>query len=138
MEHTDCVFCKIVAGEIPAQVVYEDDKTLAFLDVRPVNNGHTLVIPKNGSATNIFDVTPEDWAAVMETVRKVSNAIEKSLDARGVNLMMNNREHAGQVVDHVHVHIIPRFVNDGLKLWPQHPYKEGEADVVAEKIRAEL
>ncbi len=138
MEHTDCVFCKIVAGDIPAQVVYEDDKTLAFLDARPVNNGHTLVVPKNGSATNIFDVTPEDWAAVMETVRKVSIAIEKSLGARGVNLMMNNREHAGQVIDHVHVHIIPRFLNDGLKLWPQHSYKEGEADTVAEKIRAEL
>ncbi len=138
MKSSDCIFCKIVAGDIPADAVYEDEKTLAFLDIRPVNAGHTLVVPKNGHPHNIFDVSAADWAAVSETVRKVSLAVEKAMSARGINLMMNNREHAGQVVDHVHLHIIPRFAGDGLKLWPQHPYKEGEAEAVAEKIRAQF
>ncbi len=133
----DCIFCKIIAGEIPSYKVYEDDKTLAFLDIRPVNPGHTLVIPK-AHAKNIFDVSPEDWAAVTESARIIAAAIEKGVNADGVNVMMNNREHAGQLVDHAHVHLIPRFKGDGLKLWPQKPYPEGEAESTAEKIRNAL
>ena len=133
----DCIFCKIIRGEIPSHKVYEDDKTYAFLDIRPVNSGHTLVVPKNHSQ-NIFDITAEDWAAVAETVRKLSGAIEKGVQADGVNIAMNNREHAGQVVSHSHVHIIPRFKGDGLKLMPQHTYEVGEAEAVAEKIISKL
>src|SRR5262249_4320678 len=123
----DCLFCKIIRGELPSYKVYEDGKTMAFLDIRPVNAGHTLVVPKN-HATNIFDIAPEDWAAVTETVRKLSIAIEKGLSADGVNIAMNNRQSAGQLVDHPHMHIIPRFKGDGLKLMPQREYKEGEAE----------
>ncbi len=130
----DCIFCKIVRGELPSYKVYEDDATFAFLDIRPVNAGHTLVIPKKHSH-NIFDIEPNDWAEVTETVRKVSIAIENGLRADGVNLAMNNREHAGQVVFHPHVHVIPRFKGDGLKLMPQRSYKEGEADSTLGKIR---
>jgi histidine triad (HIT) family protein len=133
MRKDDCLFCKIVAGEIPSFKVYEDEHTLAFLDIHPVNAGHTLVIPKRHS-TNIFDVAPEDWAAVAETVRKVAIAIETGLGAAGVNLMMNNREHAGQVIDHPHVHVIPRYVGDGLKHWPQRQYREDEAEEMLSKI----
>lgn len=132
-----CIFCKIVRGELPSYRVYEDDTVLAFLDINPVNAGHTLVIPKNHSQ-NIFDIDAKDWTAVTEVVRIVSIAIEKGMEADGVNLAMNNREHAGQVVGHPHVHIIPRFKGDGLKLMPHKKYKEGEADESLKKICAAL
>ena len=133
----DCIFCKIVAGELPSFKVYEDDETLAFLDIRPVNTGHTLVVSKKHS-TNIFDVSQEDWTAVTKVVRALAAVIEKAVSADGININMNNREHAGQVVDHLHVHIIPRFKGDGFKLWHQSAYKEGEAAMVQEKIKAQL
>ncbi len=133
----DCIFCKIVRGEIPSHKVYETDDVLAFLDIRPVNAGHTLVIPKT-HATNIFDIAQNDWAAVSEAARVVAITIEKALNADGVNIAMNNREHAGQTAFHPHVHIIPRFKDDGLRLMPQRNYVEGEAESTAEKIRAAL
>jgi len=134
---SDCIFCKIVRGELLSFKIYEDDNTLAFLDIRPVNPGHTLVVPKRHSA-NIFDVSKERWSEVAETVRIVALGVEKATAADGVNINMNNREHAGQVVDHLHVHIIPRFKGDGFRLWPQTPYKEGEAAKVQEKIKAQI
>jgi histidine triad (HIT) family protein len=130
----DCIFCKIARNELPSFKVYEDEKTLAFLDIHPVHAGHVLVIPKEHTA-NIFDISPDSWSAVQETVRKVAAALEKAVSADGVNLMMNNREHAGQVVDHAHVHLIPRFKGDGLKLWPHKEYKGDEAQTVLETIR---
>lgn len=133
----DCLFCKIVRGELPSFKVYEDGETLAFLDIHPVNPGHALVIPKEHAA-NIFEISAESWSRVQETAREVAIALEKATGADGVNVMMNNREHAGQVVDHAHVHLIPRFKGDGLKLWPHKEYKEGEVENVAEKIRSEL
>src|SRR3990167_4581592 len=134
---SDCIFCKIIRGELPSYKVYEDENTLAFLDIRPVNAGHTLVVPKKHSH-NIFDIAPEDWATLAEAARVISIAIEQALKADGVNIAMNNREHAGQVVDHPHLHIIPRFKGDGLKLMPQRNYKENEAEESAGKIRAAL
>lgn len=133
----DCIFCKIVRGDIPSYKVYETAETLAFLDIHPVAKGHTLVIPKNHSR-NIMDISAADWSHVAETVRVVAIGLEQALEADGVNLMMNNREHAGQVVDHPHVHIIPRFKGDDLKQWPHGSYAEGEADIVKEKIRSAL
>ncbi|MDO8521749.1 MAG: HIT family protein [bacterium] len=133
----ECIFCKIVAGELSSFKVYEDDETFAFLDIRPVNPGHTLVVPKHHSV-NIFDVGAEDWTAVIKVVRSLSAVIERATEADGININMNNREHAGQVVDHLHVHIIPRFKGDGFKLWHQTPYKEGEAVKVQKKIKAQL
>ena len=133
----DCIFCKIVRGELPSVRVYEDDATIALLTIQPVATGHTLVIPKE-HVRNVFEATEQAWGRIQETVRKVSSAVEKSLNADGINLNMNNREHAGQVVDHAHVHIIPRFKGDDLKLWPHHPRRGEEAEPVAEKIRAAL
>lgn len=133
-----CIFCKIVSGDIPSHKVYETGDALALLDINPVAKGHVLVIPKSASCANIFDISPEDWGAMMEAVRVVARALEKSLHADGINLMMNNREHAGQVVFHPHVHLIPRFKGDGLRHWPHGAYKEGEAESVAETIRSVL
>ena len=110
---------------------------IAFLDIHPVNAGHTLIVPKAHSQ-NIFDIKPEDWTAVAELTRALALAIEKGTEADGVNIAMNNREHAGQVVQHPHVHVIPRFKGDGLKLMPQREYKTNEAEETAEKIRAEV
>lgn len=134
---TDCIFCKIVHGELPAFKIYEDESILAFLDIHPVQAGHTLVVPKAHSK-NIFDISKEDWAAVCEGARLVAIAIEKGIGADGVNIAMNNREHAGQVVHHPHVHVIPRFKGDGLKLMPQRSYNMGEAEEVQKKIRGAL
>ena len=134
----DCIFCKIASGDIPAAKLYETDETLAFLDINPVSRGHTLVIPKDPHSSNVFDISAQDWSTMMETVRIVARALEKALDADGVNLMMNNREHAGQVIFHPHIHLIPRFKGDGLKLWPHGSYAEGEAQIIQEKIRSVL
>ncbi len=133
----DCIFCKIVAGAIPSTKVYEDAETLAFLDIGPVAPGHTLVVPKKHS-TNIFDVPSSDWHAVTETARRVAIALDSALAADGVNIMMNNREHAGQTVHHPHIHLIPRFKGDGFTLWPHGSYGAGEAASVADKIKARL
>jgi histidine triad (HIT) family protein len=133
MSGTDCIFCKIVGGELPSYKVYENEHILAFLDIHPVNAGHTLIVPKRHS-TNIFDIATDDWAAMSEAVRVLAVGIEKGVGADGVNIAMNNREHAGQVVNHAHVHVIPRFKGDGLKLMPQRTYKEKEAETTLEKI----
>lgn len=132
-----CVFCKIIRNELPSIRVYEDEDTVALLTIEPVTTGHTLVMPKQHVA-NVFDATPETWATVQETVRKVAVAVEKGMDADGVNINNNNREHAGQSVDHIHIHVIPRFKGDGIKLWPQHQRREDEGEPVAEKIRKAL
>ncbi|MEK9154384.1 MAG: HIT family protein [Patescibacteria group bacterium] len=133
----DCIFCKIVAGEVPSYKVYEDEKTLAFLDINPVNPGHTLVIPKKHAA-DVFEIEDLEWNAVMKTARIMAHALERSLSPEGVNLTMNNRAGAGQVVFHAHVHVIPRVKNDGHALWPQRAYRESEAEQAAEKIRGAL
>lgn len=134
----NCVFCKIIAGELPSYKVYEDDRTLAFLDINPINQGHTLVIPRNTNVKNIFDVPKDDWIAMTAIVHKIAAAIESTTNADGVNIMMNNREHAGQIVDHPHIHIIPRFKGDGLQLWPHKKYAEGEAEELQGRIRGAL
>ena len=132
----NCIFCKIVRGEAPAYKLYEDDKTLAFLDIHPVNTGHTLVIPKAEDTRNIFDIDAADWIAATETARKVAHVLEQALEADGVNILMNNRSNAGQVIFHPHIHVVPRFTGDGLTLWKHGRYQEGEAETVHKKILA--
>lgn len=133
----DTVFAKVVRREIPADIVYEDEDTLAFLDIAPANPGHTLVVPKN-PARNIFDIQEKDWLAVMRTVRRIAEAVRDAVGAEGVNVSINNEPAAGQTVFYTHVHIIPRYSNDGLGPWAKKEYKKGEREEIAEKIRAEL
>jgi histidine triad (HIT) family protein len=134
----NCIFCKIISGEVPSTKIYEDDKTCVLLDINPVSKGHVLVIPKHTDCYNIFDIPSEDWSAVCTTVQKIAIALEKALHCDGVNLIMNNREHAGQVVDHPHVHLIPRYKGDGLPSWPHKHYNEGEAAEITQQITAAL
>ena len=130
----DCIFCKIIAGEIPSAKIYEDDKVLAFLDINPINPGHTLVIPKAHSG-NLSAASEDDLVAVIKAVKKLAPAVIKGVGAQGLNLGVNNGAAAGQIVNHLHFHIMPRFEGDGYQLWGGKPYKEGEMEEVAEKIR---
>ncbi len=134
----DCIFCKIVKGELPSAKVYEDDMTLAFLDLKPVNLGHILVVPKK-HFSNIYETPDEELGAMIKTAKKISIAVKKSTDADGVNLAMNNNHAAGQVIFHSHLHVIPRYHNDGFELWHgKREYKEGEMKELAEKIQKEI
>lgn len=135
MEKT--VFMKIIDREIPADIVYEDDETLAFLDISPNMSGHTLVIPKK-PFVNIFDVDDETLCAVMRTIRKVAPAVRDAVGAKGVHINSNHGEEAGQIVPHLHFHIIPRHARSELEFWPSGNYADGEAAALAEKIRSNL
>ncbi len=134
----DCIFCAIIAGKIPADKVFEDDETFAFVDINPTNEGHTLVVPKD-HFENVYTVPPETWCRVMLTVQKMALAVRAGVNADGVNIIMNNEAAAGQIVHHAHVHVIPRHNDDGLKHWQGKPYKSAaESATVAEKIKGEL
>ena len=133
----DCIFCKIVAGDIPSTKVYEDDASLAFLDIRPVHRGHTLVIPK-AHYRNILDIPEEIFADVARTIKKVAPAVKAGSNASGVNVSSSHEPSAGQEVFHLHVHIIPRFEGDDLTYWPHGSYTEGESATIAEKIKRAL
>ena len=129
----DCIFCKIVKGEIPCNKLYEDEKTLAFLDIGPVSKGHTLVIPKE-HAVRIHELSKESSDALIKTVQKVSLAIEKAFNC-DFNILNNNGSKAGQVVNHIHFHIIPRTGEEGFKFnWPSEKYEEGENKEILGKI----
>lgn len=133
----DCIFCKVIAEELPSWKVYEDDHTIAFLDITPVSKGHTLVVPK----VHCMDfVSAEDAClqSVLKTTQKVARAVLSATNADGCNITTNNGAAAGQSVFHHHWHIIPRFVGDSLTGWPQVPYADGEADEVADKIRSNM
>ena len=118
----DCVFCKIIKGEIPSYKIYEDEKVYAFLDIAKDAFGHTLVIPKK-HCVNIFDVSEEDYCAVMKSVKKISEHY-KSLGYTGVNIMNASGLDAQQSVFHLHYHIFPRKKDDGLNTWPNFTTKE--------------
>ena len=130
---TDCIFCKIIKGEIPSFKVYEDRNVFAILDINPVNKGHVLVVPKNHSL-DLSDMADDDIKNLFIAAKKIANAVMKATGAHGYNLGMNNRKAAGQLVMHSHLHIIPRFEDDGLKHWPAKKYAEGEAEKVKQDI----
>lgn len=132
----DCIFCRIAAGEIPCAKVYESETVLAFLDIAPVNAGHALVLPKAHHET-LWDLPSELGEDLLRAVKAVADAVKIETGAQGLNLMQNNYEAAGQLVPHVHFHLIPRFEDDGLKLWPQKPYgDDAEMRQLAERIAA--
>lgn len=120
---SDCIFCKIVAGEIPCAKVFETESCLAFLDIAPVNAGHALVLPK-GHYPTLMDIPAELGSDLFQALSVVGKAVMEATGADGLNLMQNNFEAAGQLVHHAHFHLIPRFSDDGLKLWPQSKYED--------------
>ncbi len=133
----NCIFCKIVKGEIPAYKVYENDKAIVILDINPANKGHLLVIPKN-HAENIFDISEEDFLEVMKVARKLAKVF---VNYDGLNLLQNNKEQAGQVVKHFHLHLIPREKGDEKRIifhWNPLKLSQQEFQEIAEELKTFL
>ncbi len=133
----DCIFCKIIAGKIPSMKVYENDKIFAFLDISPVNPGHTLVVPREHHADLLE--TPDDVLSDMITrTKKIAAAVMKAVNADGFNVGINTKPAAGQAVFHTHLHIMPRFRDDGLRPWPHKKLSDEEMKQVQDAIKANL
>jgi len=135
----ECIFCRIVAGEIPCHVVYEDEDVLAFLDVNPLSLGHTLLIPKGHYAQ--LDEMPDELGAKLGAVLPaLCRSIRASVNCKGLNVLQNNGRVAGQVVDHVHFHLIPRYQDAGLLMrWDAGKLPPGEAaETLAITIRGQM
>lgn len=130
----DCVFCKIISGEFSSRKIYEDEFTLAFLDISKDVDGHILVVPKK-HFKNILDCDTETLSRVFETVKKVSNHLTENCGYDGVNLLNASDESAGQTVPHFHIHIIPRKNGDGLDSFPKFPGAKFELDEMCEKLK---
>ena len=134
----DSIFTKIIDRELPACIVYEDDTTIAFLDIAPVNKGHTLVVPKK-PFENLFDGDDDGLADMIKTARKLAPVIKDAVNADGVTLVMNNGAEVGQEVMHAHLHIIPRFKGDGsITSLKCNCYEESEAHALATQIQSVL
>ena len=130
----DCIFCKIVSGEIPGMIVFEDDSTLAFLDVAGDVDGHILVIPKR-HFKNILDCDTETLFAVMQTVKTVSKHLIDDCGYEGVNLLNASDESAGQSVPHFHIHIIPRKHGDGIDAWPRFNGAKEDLEEIYKRVK---
>ena len=149
MEQVDynCIFCAIAAKRAPAEIIYESENALAFLDINPVTPGHTLVIPKKHSR-NVFDIDDESGKAVMHASRVVARALRAAFNADGLTILQSNERAGGQMVFHYHSHLAPRFVGDGLMSrdgndrrmdWHgRKPSSRDELKQLAEKIRAHV
>jgi histidine triad (HIT) family protein len=125
----DCIFCKIIAEQIPSIKIYEDDRTFVFMDINPRSDGHCLVIPKKHAAT-LFDIEDDELQVTMATLKKTALAIKKSLNPDGMTSFQLNGRAANQLVDHYHVHLVPRWTDDGVDL--RHGLQPGDP----EKIKA--
>jgi histidine triad (HIT) family protein len=135
----DCIFCKIVAGEIPAIKVLDEDKVLAFMDINPSSRGHMLVIPKR-HAENVFEISEGDLSAVMGAVKRCAVAVQEALGAEGITVLQLNGKASDQLVPHLHVHIMPRWENDGLTVsnWEMKTGDMGELQDIAHKVKDHL
>ncbi len=135
---SDCIFCKIVAKEIPAEVVHEDDDVMAFLDIRPISDGHTIVIPKK-HIQDLESMSYNELFDLSSMVKNIGLAMIRGLGVKGYSIFLDNKSAANQHVPHAHFHIVPRAKGDGLDRWPQQDrYGENEAAVFAEKIKSFL
>ena len=133
-----CLFCKLIAGQIPSVRVFEDGLTLAFMDLGQVNPGHVLVASKRHAAT-LFDLTPEEAGAVMQTARRVALAARAAFAPEALNLFQANGAVAGQTVGHFHIHVLPRHAGDGVDLaWPRKDPGPAALNDYAQQLRAAL
>jgi len=138
MSVNDCVFCKMVAGQIPVTKIYEDEVVLSFLDIGPISDGHTLVIPKQ-HFERLHNCPSELLGQVGSRLGKIAKAVAAGMDSDGYNVLCNNGRVAGQIVEHLHFHIIPRSTGDSLfSRWPSYKYQEGQIESIADKIRKNL
>lgn len=134
----DCIFCKISNGDIPSYCLYEDDSFKVILDIEPSSNGHGLIIPKS-HADNLFELSDDDSSKALLVAKKVSPAIKQVLGCDGINILQNNGEAAGQTVNHFHIHIIPRYKNDTVKLgWTQNSLDKEWAEKFVNDVKAAI
>ena len=134
----DCIFCKLVAGQIPSTRVYEDEHTLAFMDLGHVNPGHVLVAIKK-HASNVFELETSQAEAIGRAVVKISKALKKAFEPEGLSVYQANGKAAGQTVFHYHVHLLPRHAGDGMELvWPVKNPPRDKLEEYAAKIRGAL
>ncbi|MEN6385693.1 MAG: HIT family protein [Phycisphaerales bacterium] len=134
----DCIFCKIAAGQIPSVKIYEDEDVLAFLDIGPLNEGHTLLIPKK-HFSKVHECPGELLAKIGSVLPTIAGAVFKGMNAEGYNVLCNNGRASGQLVEHIHFHIIPRNSGDGVfAQWPAKKYSAGKIEEIAKKITAKL
>ncbi|MHC4498927.1 MAG: HIT family protein [Planctomycetota bacterium] len=138
MTENECIFCKMVAGQIQVTRICEDEVILAFLDIGPVSDGHTLVIPKQ-HFERLHDCPAELLGQVGSRLGKIAKAVAAGVDSDGYNILCNNSRAAGQLIEHLHFHIIPRNSGDGVfDRWPSYKYQEGKIEKIAAKIRENL
>jgi histidine triad (HIT) family protein len=136
MADPDCIFCKIVAGEIPSERVDEDEHTIAFMDISPATVGHALVIPKR-HAKNLLEIEPAELAATITAAQRLAQRAVPALGADGVNLINSCGERAWQTVFHFHIHVIPRYADDPLRLpWVPEPGDPDQIAATAQKLRS--
>jgi histidine triad (HIT) family protein len=127
---SDCIFCKIVAGEIPSRKIYEDEGHIAFLDIFPASRGHALVIPK-AHHVDIHSISADQYAALAKSAKQVADLLHSKLDSEGTTIMQMNREAGWQTVFHAHMHVIPRWPNDALhKPWDIAPANNAELEKI--------
>ena len=135
---SNCIFCKIIAGEIPSATVYEDEEFKAIMDISPAAKGHTILLSKKHYA-NLFELEDLTASKALLVARRVAKAIQEELNCDGINLLQNNGEAAGQTVFHFHIHVIPRYTKDQVKFtWAHGKYEEDEATELAKAIAARL
>ena len=133
-----CIFCRLIKGEISASKVYEDEQTVAFMDLGQVNPGHVLVAIKRHAAT-LLDITPDEASAAMQTARQVALAVKLAFDPPGLTLLQCNGKEGDQTVFHFHMHVVPRHGDDGIALsWPRKDPAREQLDAYAEMIRQRL
>lgn len=135
MKKDDCIFCKLANGVFPTNSIYEDDTFNVILDASPANPGHALILPKE-HYQDVFEIPEDTLGKAMILAKKIALKQTEALKADGVNIIQNNKEAAGQSVLHYHLHVIPRFVNDGQKmLWQPHEAKAEDQEVIKNKLK---
>ena len=135
----ECIFCKIINGEIPAVKVLDEELVVAFMDINPSSKGHMLVVPKN-HAENIFEIPESDLVALIKAVKRCAKAVKKALNAEGITILQLNGKASDQIVPHLHIHVIPRWESDGLSVstWEMKPGNMEEIQAIARKIREHI
>ncbi|MBI5789404.1 MAG: HIT family protein [Candidatus Schekmanbacteria bacterium] len=134
----DCIFCKIIQGQIPCQKLYEDEHVISFLDIYPAGPGHSLVLPKT-HFDNLLEAESEVLGQIMQACQTVAKTLQAVLKADGFNIFLNNGQAAGQIIHHLHYHILPRFANDDLHIkLPSHKYQPGEMEQIQKDVSSDM
>ena len=138
MKKQDCIFCRIISGEIPSTTIYENSKFKVIMDIAPANKGHVLILPKE-HYDNIYDIDTATAGELFELAVMTARALKSVLDCDGMNILQNNGTVAGQTVFHFHMHIIPRYEGDTVNIgWKELSYEDGAMEQLREAIRKEM